>query len=413
LLGNQLSAGVAMLASPLRFLRRVLQMRHAKDARALRLSEQGFHAVWDAAADAMALSAADGTVLAANPAYYQLYGYSPEQVLGQSFALIFPAEQRASFTAEYMALFERGTDVPVFETRIQTADGSERIVETRATFITLDSSSQPVLLSIIRDITARKHLEEERDQLLEREHAARIEAENALRIRDQFLAVAAHELKNPLTALQGYTEVLQRHAVREQTLNERDQQTLQIIATQVKRFHGLIDSLLDIGQIQVGGLSITRKPLELYSLVRALVEEIQPSLERHTVRLECEADALIIAGDAGRLEQVVQNLLQNALKYSPQGGVVTVRVYHQNDRAYLAISDQGIGIPQAAQANLFQQFYRATNVEAQQIQGMGIGLYVVKEIVTLHDGEITVKSREGEGSTFTVSLPLYKRTSAQ
>ena len=86
---------------------------------------------------------------------------------------------------------------------------------------------------------------------------------------------------------------------------------------------------------------------------------------------------------------------------------MTVRVYRQNDRAYLSVSDQGIGIPQAAQANLFQQFYRATNVEAQQIQGMGIGLYVVKEIVALHDGEITVESREGEGSTFTVSIPLY------
>ena len=90
---------------------------------------------------------------------------------------------------------------------------------------------------------------------------------------------------------------------------------------------------------------------------------------------------------------------------------MTVQVYRRNDRAHLAVSDQGIGIPEAAQANLFQQFYRATNVEVQQIQGMGIGLYVVKEIVALHDGEITVVSREGEGSTFTVSLPLDTDTS--
>jgi PAS domain S-box-containing protein len=400
-----------MFASPLRFLRRVFHMRRAEDARALRLSEQRFHAVWDAAADAMALSNAEGIVLAANPAYYQLYGYSPEQVLGQSFALIFPADHRLSAVDQYKAIFAKGTDVPVFESRIQTADGSERIVETRATFITV-GDSQTVLLSIIRDITDRKHLEEERDQLLEREHAARIEAENALRIRDQFLMVAAHELKNPLTALQGYTEVLQRRAMREQTLSERDQRVLQVITTQAKRFHGLIDSLLDIGRIQVGGLSIERKPLELCSLVRALVEEIQPSLEQHTIQMECDADALIIAGDAGRLEQVVQNLLQNAVKYSPAGGVVTVRVYRQHDRAYLAVSDKGIGIPEAAQADLFQRFYRATNVEVQQIQGMGIGLYVVKEIVALHEGEITVESREGEGSTFTVSLPLYTGTSA-
>jgi signal transduction histidine kinase len=244
-----------------------------------------------------------------------------------------------------------------------------------------------------------------------REHAARIEAENALRIRDQFLMVAAHELKNPLTALQGYTEVLQRRALREQTLTERDQRVLNIIISQAKRFQGLIDSLLDIGRIQGGGLRVERKPVELCSIARALVDELQPSLEQHTIQLECDADALIVAGDAGRLEQVVQNLLQNAVKYSPAGGVVTVRVYRQNDRANLSVSDQGIGIPEVAQANLFQQFYRATNVEAQQIQGMGIGLYVVKEVVNIHDGEITVQSREGEGSTFTISLPLYKDSS--
>jgi PAS domain S-box-containing protein len=396
-----------MGASPLRFLRRVLHMRRVEEARALRLSEQRFHAVWDAAADAMALSNAEGIVLAANPAYYELYGYSPEQVVGQSFALIFPADQRPSAVAQYMALFQQRTDIPPYESNIRRADGAERIVEARATFITLEDS-QIVLLSIIRDVTARKQLEAERDQLLKREQAARVEAENALRIRDRFLAIAAHELKNPLTALQGYTEVLQRRVVREQTLNERDLYILQIIVTQAKRFQGLIDSLLDIGRIQVGELRIARKPLELCSLVRALVDELQPSLEQHTVTLECDADALIIAGDSGRLEQVVQNLIQNALKYSPTGGVVGVRVYRQNDRAYLAVSDQGIGIPAAAQPDLFQQFYRATNVETQQIQGMGIGLYVVKEIVSLHNGEITVESREGEGSTFTVSLPLYQ-----
>src|SRR4051812_6287059 len=164
-----------MFASPLRFLRRVLHMRRAEDARALRLSEQRFSAVWEAAADAMALSNAEGIVLAANPAYYQLYGYSPEQILGQSFALIFPADHRLDAVDQYKAIFAKGTDVPVFESRVQTAEGSERIVETRATFITL-GDSQTVLLSIIRDITERKHLEAERDQLLAREHAARIEA---------------------------------------------------------------------------------------------------------------------------------------------------------------------------------------------------------------------------------------------
>jgi PAS domain S-box-containing protein len=396
------------IAASLQFWSRVMKQRrgHAKGATALRLSEQSFHAIWDAAADAMALSDAEGIVLAANPSYYQLYGYAPDQVLGNSFAIIFPEDQRAWAVEQYTALFQSRLDIPVYESTIRRADGSERIVETHATFTTLDGT-QPALLSIIRDITARKRLEAERDDLLTREHAARLEAETALSIRDQFLAVAAHELKTPLTSLRGYTQVLRRRASREQTLSERDQRALQVIDAQAKRLHGLVDSLLDIGRIQAGGFSIERKPLDLCSLVRQLVEESQPTLEQHTIQLGCQADALIVAGDAGRLEQVVQNLLQNALKYSPSGGLVTVRVYGQDGRACLEVSDHGIGIPEAAQAHLFQPFYRATNVEEGQIQGMGIGLYVVKEIVARHGGEITVLSREGVGSTFTVFLPLH------
>jgi PAS domain S-box-containing protein len=408
-----LFAEVAMFASPLRLLDRVMKKRRVPvvDADALRLSEQRFHAIWDAAADAMALSNADGVVLAANPAYYQLYGYSPDQVLGNSFAIIFPDDQRDAAVAQYKDIFNNRKVLPVYESTIRRADGSEHIVETHATFISLDGA-QTVLLSIIRDITVRRRLEEERDHLLTREHAARIEAETAIRIRDQFLTVAAHELKTPLTTLRGYTEILRRRAEREHTLSERDQRALQIIDAQANRLHGLIDSLLDIGRIQAGGFNIEKKPLDLCSLVRRLVEESQPALEQHSIDLECQVDALIVAGDAGRLEQVVHNLLQNAMKYSPSGGVVTVRLHRQHDRACLAISDQGIGIPEAAQAHLFQQFYRAPNVDEGHIQGMGIGLYVAKEIVTLHGGEITVVSQEGVGSTFTVSLPLHKTDSS-
>jgi PAS domain S-box-containing protein len=354
----------------------------------------------------MALSDAEGTVFAANPAYFELYGYPPDQVLGHSFAIIFPAKQRASAVAQYAATFQSRTVLPVYESSIRRADGSERIVETRATFVVMDED-QPALLSIIRDITARKRLEQERDHLLAREQAARVEAEAALRTRDRFLSVAAHELKTPLTALRGYTDILRRRAEREHTLSERDQRAVRVIDAQAKRLHGLIDSLLDIGRIHAGGFSVELKPLDLGGLVRRLVEELQPTLEQHTIHLEHPADALVVAGDAARLEQVVQNLLQNALKYSPSGGPVQVRVHRQDDRALLLVSDQGVGIPEAAQAHIFEQFYRAANVEEEGVQGMGIGLYVTKEILALHGGEISVVSHEGEGSTFTVSLPLY------
>jgi len=372
---------------------------------ALHLSEQRFQVIWDAAADAMAVSNPDGIVLAANPAYHNLYGYAPDAVLGNSFAIIFPEDQRAAAVASYKELFQQRTNIPVYESTIRRADGSERIVEARATFIHLDNN-QDALLSIIRDITARKQLEGERDQLLMREQAAHVEAETALRIRDQFLAVAGHELRTSLTVLRGYTELLRRR-IAGNTLSERDQQTIHIIDSQAQRLHGLIDSFLDIQRIQAGALNIERHTLELCSLVRQLVEENQPAPQQNRIQLECQADPLIIVGDARRLAQVVQNLLQNALKYSPAGDLVRVRVDRHQDRARLVVRDQGIGIPEAAQPHLFRQFYRAPNVTEGTIQGMGIGLYVVKEIVERHDGTISVESREGAGSTFTVSLPLY------
>lgn len=133
---------------------------------------------------------------------------------------------------------------------------------------------------------------------------------------------------------------------------------------------------------------------------------MQPSLEHHTLTFTGPHDAVRIVGDEVRLRQVILNLLQNAIKYSPKGGPVEIVVEQFNATACVRVSDQGIGIPAEALPQIFQSFYRAPNAEAYQIRGMGVGLYVVKEIITLHGGTIDVVSREGEGSTFTIKLPL-------
>jgi len=155
-----------------------------------------------------------------------------------------------------------------------------------------------------------------------------------------------------------------------------------------------------------GQLSIERAPLDLGALVRRVVEEIRPTLTSRAIELLNTDEPLIISGDELRLEQVLQNLIQNAIKYSLDNQTIDVRVERSGACVCVAIMDRGIGIPQAALPQLFQRFYRAPNVEDQHISGMGVGLYVVKEIVGLHGGEITVQSTEGQGSTFTVCLPL-------
>ena len=205
----------------------------------------------------------------------------------------------------------------------------------------------------------------------------------------------------------GYAQVLQRRAKLGD--DQRSGRAAQVIAEQSERLSKLVGSLLEASRLETGQFTLDCRPLDLCALVRRVAEEVALTLpvdSTHSLTCRCAEETLILAGDALRLEQVFHNLLQNAIKYSPQGGPVRVRVAREADHAIIALSDQGIGIPGDAQANLFQRFYRAGNVRNDHISGMGIGLYVVKEIVSRHGGTVDVASVEGTGSTFTVRLPV-------
>jgi PAS domain S-box-containing protein len=249
----------------------------------------------------------------------------------------------------------------------------------------------------------------ERSRLYEAERSMRAEAEAAVHLRDQFLTIAAHELKTPLTTLMGNAELFQRRHAKEDDLNERDQRNIGMIIDQARRLNRMIAALLDISRIQSGQLSIEQAPIDLVRLLMRVVAEVRLSLTQHTIEVASEIPKrhkLIVLGDELRLEQVLQNLLQNAIKYSPGGGLIQVQLQHRGQYALIAITDRGIGVPSEAMPLLFQRFYRATNADPRHISGMGVGLYVVREILELHGGSIDVESTEGQGSTFTVELPL-------
>jgi signal transduction histidine kinase len=239
-------------------------------------------------------------------------------------------------------------------------------------------------------------------------HARLRHAEDALRARDDWLAVAAHELKTPLTAVIGYTHTLQVRGAREGHLPRRDQDTLRVIAAQAKRLHRLIDSVLDLARLHNGQTQIAKQTLDLAALTRQAVADARLTAARHLVEFRDPHAPVMIVGDSVRLEQVLQNLLDNALKYSPADGVITVCVEQRNAKAVLTVSDQGIGIPEAARARLFERFYRASNLDPDCMRGTGIGLSIVGEIVALHGGVVEVDSTEGRGSTFSVRLPLLE-----
>lgn len=244
------------------------------------------------------------------------------------------------------------------------------------------------------------------ERMRERVMSSAAEREEAIRLRDTLFSVAAHELKTPLTSLLGQIQLLQRRAAREGTLAERDQRSLAVVADQSQRLNKLVVSLLDVSRLREGRLALDRTPLDIVALVDRVVGELQPTLEQHQLVRVGAAAPLWIVGDGLRLEQVLQNLIGNSVKYSPSGGEVTVDVRQAREQVHLLIADHGIGIPPAAIPQLFKPFYRAPNSEQEHIGGMGIGLYVVHEIISLHGGEVRVESAEGAGSTFTIVLPV-------
>jgi signal transduction histidine kinase/FixJ family two-component response regulator len=232
------------------------------------------------------------------------------------------------------------------------------------------------------------------------------QAQEAIRVRDEFIAVASHEFKNPLTTLLGNAQLLARRMQRAEHASERDRRSIGAMVSQAERLTRMVSSLLDVSRLQSGRFALQWQEVEVRDLLRRLVDEIAPTLTNHRLLYRADAEPLVISGDDLRLHEVFQNLLQNAIKYSPEGGPITIEAARVRSWATVIVRDEGIGIPQDSLPHLGRRYYRATNAYEQRLGGVGLGLYVVNQIVALHGGSIEVTSREGEGSTFTVRLPL-------
>ncbi|GAB4217103.1 MAG: hypothetical protein OHK0022_59000 [Roseiflexaceae bacterium] len=360
--------------------------------------------------DAVITADTQGCVTMLNPVAEALTGWRSADALGMPLATVFhiiDEDTRQLAESPAVRVLREGVVVGLANhTLLVARDGSSRPIDDSGAPIR-DAKGQIIgVVLVFRDVTERRRAEIERERLVEQIRQAQLRAEAAVHLRDQFLSVASHELKTPLTSLLMQTQLVQRRALREGSLSERDQRALQMITGQVHRLDRMINAMLDISRLELGQLSIVSTPVDLDSLAQRVISEIQPTTEQHMISYHGPAGALVVGGDDLRLEQVLQNLIQNAIKYSPDGGEISVRVDGDSRVARISVSDSGIGIPTEALSQLFTRFYRAANADPRQISGMGIGLYVVKEIVTLHGGTISVSSNEGEGSTFTIELPL-------
>jgi signal transduction histidine kinase len=216
------------------------------------------------------------------------------------------------------------------------------------------------------------------------------------------LATVSHDLKAPLTIIKGQAQML----LRRETESQRTIKGLHLIDRAATRMTSWIDELLDTANLQAGRpLTLQRAPTDLVALAWQAAAENQRLTERHRIRVETREREVIGLWDAARLARVLDNLLGNAIKYSPEGGGITVRVRAQEDAAVLSVEDHGVGIPEADLPHVFERFRRGTNV-VNRFAGSGIGLSGVSQIVRQHGGTIQVTSHPGQGTTFTLSLPL-------
>ncbi len=257
---------------------------------------------------------------------------------------------------------------------------------------------------VFKDVTRQKAAEAERERLLVTEGAARREAEDAGRLRDEFLATVSHELRTPLTAMLGWVQIL-----RSGTLPpDRQERALATIERNARAQSQLIEDLLDVSRILAGKLRLDVQAVDLRSVVEAALETVRPAAEaRETQLLATLATDCLVMGDPERLQQVAWNLLSNAVKFSPKGARVRVVIERHDSSVELSVIDQGRGIESAFVPHVFERFRQADGGATRAQGGLGLGLSIVRQIVEMHGGTAEAFSEgEGKGATFTVRLPI-------
>jgi signal transduction histidine kinase len=233
------------------------------------------------------------------------------------------------------------------------------------------------------------------------------EAQAAIRARDEFLSIASHELRTPVTGIKGYAQLLLRAQARDRLEAARLTRSLHAIDDATDRLTTLTQDLLDVSRIRLGQLPLRVQEIDLEELVRRVTyrfgDQLPPGIE---LIVDLQSPLPPIQADADRLEQVISNLLDNAIKYSPEGGTVTVELGRAGDQVRVAVRDQGIGLPADADETIFRPFGRAPNASSRNLPGMGLGLYICRNIVERHGGTVTATSPgEGLGTTFELTLP--------
>lgn len=354
--------------------------------------------------DAIVSKDLNGVVRTWNAAAERIFGWTAAEMIGRPILTILPKDRQDEET-HILSRIRSGQRVDHFETVRVRKDG--RLIDVSVTISPIKDASGTIVgaSKIARDITDLKRVLAERERLLASEKSARAEAERASRMKDEFLATLSHELRTPLNAILGWSQLL-----RTANLSPADvSQGLDTIARSARAQAQLIDDLLDMSRIISGRLRLDVQRVQLADVVEEAINSVLPAADAKQIRLLRMLDpkAGPINGDPARLQQVVWNLLTNAVKFTPKGGRIQVFLQRVNSHVEITVTDSGQGIAAEAMPHLFERFWQADASSTRHHGGLGLGLAIVRHLTELHGGTVRASSPgPGQGSTFTIELPV-------
>ncbi|HEX7176604.1 MAG TPA: PAS domain S-box protein [Pyrinomonadaceae bacterium] len=358
----------------------------------------------ESADDAIISKSLDSIITGWNKGAERIFGYTAEEIIGKSVTILIPADHPDEEPA-IIARLRRGERIEHYETVRIRKDGTP--IDISLTVSPIRNAAGQIIgaSKIARDITGLKRAERERERLHKSEREARERAEELSHLKDEFLATVSHELRTPLTAILGWAHMLRTG----QSDGDSNLKAFEAIERNARSQAQLIEDLLDVSRIITGKLRIDVRPLDPGSFIDSAIEAVRPAAEAKGVRVQkiMDTGAVSVAGDPVRLQQVFWNLLTNAIKFTPRGGRVQIRLERVNSHIEIAVADTGAGITPEFLPHVFDRFRQADQKTTRRYGGLGLGLSIVRHLVELHGGTVRAESAgEGQGSTFTVLLPV-------